>query len=91
MLLLASISLCVVRSVCDRLLENAASIVNLITTDLSSRIYLCGDGGDMAAGVTKALEAAFVEHGGFAHEDAIGRVKQLVVEGRFLKDVWFWG
>jgi len=75
-----------------KMLERADEIAALLHSSDSSRVYVCGDGGGMASAVNDALVQILSEHGEkMSREDAQSRLKQWGKEGRYLRDVWYWG
>jgi sulfite reductase (NADPH) flavoprotein alpha-component len=53
-----------------------------------AHLYVCGDAARMAPDVHDALVEVAVEHGGKAHADAEDWFKNLMSEGRYVRDVY---
>jgi len=75
-----------------KMLEKTGEIGKLLAECESSRVYVCGDGGGMAAAVNDALVKILSDYGdGMTTDDAKKRLKEWASAGRYLRDVWFWG
>lgn len=73
----------------DKMLEASDVILRAIVED-KALIYLCGDGGDMAKGVDVVLEK-ILNHHFDDNTKAKDYLRRMIKEGRYRKDVWFWG
>ena len=70
----------------DRLLENAAEIWDWLQR--GSYFYVCGDAKHMARDVNAALQLITIREGGLSEADAAKYVRRLMLEGRYLQDVY---
>jgi len=75
----------------DLLKKHAEQVNRLICSHPSSRIYVCGDGANMAKGVQESLSDILSEYHCSNKEDAKKFLKKLSDEKRYVQDIWFWG
>eukprot|EP00871_Galdieria_phlegrea_P004093 jgi/Galph1/4685/GphlegSOOS_G3368.1 len=75
----------------DILKKERKRIINLITSHPSSCIFVCGDGAGMANGVQEALTDIFQDYHGNSREVTTEFLKELAKQGRYVKDIWYWG
>ncbi|GGF95704.1 bifunctional cytochrome P450/NADPH--P450 reductase 1 [Paenibacillus albidus] len=66
--------------------QDAAEIVSLLSA--GGRIYVCGDGSEMAPDVESALQRAYLAIHGVGPQEARAWLNNLEGEGRYAKDVW---
>lgn len=74
----------------DRLRERGSDVWAAL--EAGAIVYVCGDGGGMAAGVDSALRDIVAKHlcNGSAAETAI-YMNSLVANHRYIRDIWFFG
>ena len=70
----------------DKLLENAAKVVELL--DKGAFFYVCGDAANMARAVQLALVKIYQEQKKVTEDIAMTMGKQLRVNNRYQEDVW---
>ena len=73
----------------DRMREHGRRLWELMERPEGGAVlFVCGDGGAMARAVMKALQDAYVQHGGLGEREALERVAQLMRDKRYVQDVW---
>ncbi|MCX4638539.1 bifunctional nitrate reductase/sulfite reductase flavoprotein subunit alpha [Streptomyces platensis] len=70
----------------DRMREHGAQLWSWLQD--GAHFYVCGDASRMAKDVDRALRDIAVAHGGLAEETAVGYVKQLAADKRYVRDVY---
>lgn len=68
------------------LIEEAEHLLHLL--DAKGRIYVCGDGSQMAPAVEETLRQAYQNAKGATLQEAKDWLNQLQSEGRYVQDVW---
>lgn len=66
--------------------RNASEIIQMVNG--TGRLYICGDGSNMAPDVEAMLRQAYCHAVGVGEKEAIDWMNQLQAEGRYAKDVW---
>lgn len=70
----------------DLMKEDFEQLLHMLMNN--GRIYVCGDGSQMAPAVKEALQQAYQEVQGATRQQAKEWLIQLQAEGRYLQDVW---
>ena len=70
----------------DRLLEHASKLYEWISQ--GANIYLCGSADTLATSVHQALQQIIMDQGGMNEEAAKQQLQQMLVEGRYKRDVY---
>ncbi|OAX46529.1 putative bifunctional P-450/NADPH-P450 reductase 2 [Paenibacillus sp. AD87] len=68
------------------MLQEAEHLLHLL--DEKGRIYVCGDGSQMAPAVEETLRQAYQKAKGATLQEAKDWLNQLQAEGRYVQDVW---
>ncbi|KOY15189.1 bifunctional cytochrome P450/NADPH--P450 reductase [Paenibacillus xylanivorans] len=68
------------------MLKEAEQLLHLL--DANGRIYVCGDGNQMAPAVEETLRQAYENVKGATIQEAKDWLRQLQAEGRYVQDVW---
>lgn len=66
--------------------EDSEQLLHMLMNN--GRIYVCGDGSQMAPAVEEALQQAYQKVQGATRQQAKEWLIQLQAEGRYLQDVW---
>ncbi|MBD8500133.1 cytochrome P450 [Paenibacillus sp. CAU 1523] len=66
--------------------RNAPEIIHMVNG--TGRLYICGDGSNMAPDVEAMLRQAYCHTVGASDEEAIDWLNELQAKGRYAKDVW---
>ncbi|WP_339260904.1 cytochrome P450 [Paenibacillus sp. FSL R5-0713] len=70
----------------DLMKEDSEQLLHMLMNN--GRIYVCGDGSQMAPAVEEALQQAYQKVQGATRQQAKEWLIQLQAEGRYLQDVW---
>ncbi|EDO16360.1 hypothetical protein Kpol_1051p8 [Vanderwaltozyma polyspora DSM 70294] len=70
----------------DKLRERASDVYQMIKD--GAFIYVCGDAGSMAKGVSSALVDILSKEQSISTEDACEMIKMLKTSGRYQEDIW---
>lgn len=71
----------------DRMREVADTLWRLID-EQDAHVYICGDGGQMAPDVDRALTEIIQSEGGLSDDDAVAYLSRLSDARRYQRDVW---
>mmetsp|Transcript_3911 Transcript_3911/g.7507 ORF Transcript_3911/g.7507 Transcript_3911/m.7507 type:complete len:616 (-) Transcript_3911:1893-3740(-) len=74
-----------------KLIQYGKELFSVLTSDPLSRIYVCGDGRSMASDVQEALLEIISDHGVLDARGAELFLKQLSDDGRYRREIWYWG
>ena len=66
--------------------ENSEQLIHMLTN--KGKLYVCGDGSQMAPAVEETLQQAYQEVQGATMQQAKDWLIQLQAEGRYVQDVW---
>ncbi|KAJ8902981.1 hypothetical protein NDN08_006298 [Rhodosorus marinus] len=75
----------------DKIKAEGQQLCKLLVENEKSRVYICGDGGEMVRGVVEGLTSVLQDHGGMSKADAKLKMTALERSDRLIKDVWYWG
>ncbi|MGP4076132.1 bifunctional cytochrome P450/NADPH--P450 reductase [Halobacillus sp. K22] len=70
----------------DRLWEDASTVLSVL--ERGGRLYICGDGSEMAPAVIESIINSYQYQHETTYEEAAEWMRKLESEGRLAKDVW---
>lgn len=73
---------------CQNRITESSKLVYEYLVNQNGYYLLCGPGGPPVKACRKALEEAFVKHGGMSEVEANDYVTQMQIEGRYNEELW---